>query len=143
MCKTVCGGGYKCLPHITQTAHSVFSDILVRVVEVQKLQSISGTQFGPDLKQCLELRATQTDTQKCARGCLIRVTYIQFWCSSVNKMFIRNHTTAVSLTGTTTVIKIFLPVNKCKLFRFEMTVTGACFMCAVINWSLLLKHSTG
>lgn len=41
------GGGRS--PHVSQAVHSIFSDILVRVVEVQKLQSISGTQSGPDL----------------------------------------------------------------------------------------------
>lgn len=41
---------------MTKAVHSVFSDVLVRVVEVQELQSVSGTQFGPDLKQRLELR---------------------------------------------------------------------------------------
>lgn len=51
-----------CVPHILQTAHSVFSDILVRIVEVQELQSVSGTQFGPDLKERLELRHTNTHT---------------------------------------------------------------------------------
>lgn len=47
-----------CLPHVPQAAHSVLSDVLIRIVEVQKLQSISGTKFRPNLKQGLELRST-------------------------------------------------------------------------------------
>lgn len=43
-------------PHIPEAADGIFSDILIRVVEVEKLQSISGTQLGPDLKKCLQLR---------------------------------------------------------------------------------------
>lgn len=32
--RQLCVGGNMRLPHITQTAHSIFSDILVRVVEI-------------------------------------------------------------------------------------------------------------
>lgn len=44
------------LPHIPQAAHSVLSDVLVWVVKVKQLQSVPGTQLGPDLQQGLELR---------------------------------------------------------------------------------------
>lgn len=91
----VCVGGYICLPHMTQTAHSIFSDILVRVVEVQKLQSISGTQFGPDLKQCLELRRTNTHERSETDIQMFHRSYIknntQSLRSSVNHVYCKKY----------------------------------------------------
>lgn len=49
-------GGFTRLPDDTQAVHCILSHVLVRVVEVQKLKRVSGTQFGPDLQQRLELR---------------------------------------------------------------------------------------
>lgn len=46
------------LPHVLEAAHGIFSDILIRVVEVQELQSVSWTKLRPNLKQCLQLSGT-------------------------------------------------------------------------------------
>lgn len=49
------------LPHLPQTAHSIFPDVLVGVVEIQQLQSLPGQQLGPDLQEGLELVQKQGD----------------------------------------------------------------------------------
>lgn len=49
------------LPHLPQTAHCIFSDILVRVIEIQQLQSLSGQQLGPDLQESLKLVQKEGD----------------------------------------------------------------------------------